>query len=563
MIKRATEFKPVGYTEVYYDIETTETGEFLSLGWTTDDYVFRHVEGFGQFLAEVIKLPKPRLWAHNGWRFDHLFFLRELYDNFLVIDGTFQNGRVTFLTLVHTRTKKKLTLSDSFNLFQTSLANVCLSFNKIYFKKRIDVSPEYLYKNDFATYLEYLRGDVLGLCEAMNSLLLLVTRVTPGISSLPNTIGTLALQVFRLNLTRDIIPSSLTLDKYERESYFGGVCQCLKVGEFSSVTAIDVNSMYPSVMIGTKYPVAYTGYWTYQFDSQVNGLWKGRFDTKPHKFVYDTQSRRLADTGCCILDTDTVVWMRQHYGEHSFILEKGYVYIDNDYIFDYLTTYYNLKSSTDEIGLKTVCKYLLNSTSGKFGQKHEHTKIGALSGSDIEKLIKQGQPVHEHQFAGQTIYSWKNFKICKNTFCVLSSLITLKARLKLWKAFKRLTEANIRVLYMDTDSLHYIGEPNDLLPVSKRLGEWSVVFTGAAGYAGRKLYYYQENGHATVKAKGVSDLTLTEIQQLIREGEVEGKYFGCTTPRQVLFKDQLPGVFKHHPRTLHLQTEVENDDDTW
>lgn len=558
MINKTNEIKSATYTEVYYDIETTETGQFISLGWTTDDYIFKHVDCFSQFLEDVIRLSKPRLWAHNGWRFDHLFFLYELYDNFKVVDGTFQNGKVTFLTLIHTQTKKKLVLSDSFNLFQTSLANVCLSFNKTHFKKSIDYSPEQLFKNDFATYIEYLRGDVLGLCEAMNSLLALVKRTTPGISSLPNTIGTLALQVFRLNLKRDIIPSSITLDKYERESYFGGVCQCLKVGEFSQVTALDVNSMYPSVMIGNLYPVAYTGYWTYQFNKQVIGLWKGNFDTRPHRFIYDVKSRRLSDHGCGILDTETVVWMRQQYGEESFVLEKGYVYVDNDYLFDYLSTYYDLKSSTDEIGLKTVCKYLLNSTSGKFGQRHEHTKIGNLSGVDIEKMVKQGYHIHEHQFSGHSFYSWKSFKICKNTFCALSTLITLKARLKLWKAFKRMTDEKVTVVYMDTDSLHYIGEPNDLLPISKRLGDWSIVFSSAAGYAGRKLYYYHENTNTKVKAKGVTNLSLQEIRQLIKEGSVEGRYFGCTTPHQVLFKNQLPGVFQYHPRTLHLQSDVDN-----
>jgi DNA polymerase elongation subunit (family B) len=419
--------------------------------------------------------------------------------------------------------------------------------------------------------LNYLRHDVLALREALQEILTTLQTIFPSFGNvLPATVGSLAMRIFRMSLKKDLVTSPRVLDQFEREGYFGGLVGCIQKGLYSGVWGIDVNSMYPSVMVGQLYPYSYFGYWTYDWESDGVGLWKCRIKYPPGysgvKWLYDISRMLIVDEGVCVIDTETVEYLMANNYHVQVIM--GYRYLDlSDDMFQYMDSLYALKKEGGT--KKTTVKYILNSTYGKFGQKHERTKISTLKdANELIQLINRGISVHEYDFGKQQIYTWTDRELSTNTFCIIAALVTARARLKLVKAMSSLTSIGYRVLYYDTDSIHFIPIGGFDLEACERegvfihpndLGSWGIQFENAeAGYAGRKLYYYTEGEKkGKVVAKGVSGFTQMDMKRLILDGEKEGSYLSCTSPRKVLFQNVNPGVFSKYTRMVRVLNEKE------
>lgn len=550
--------------ECVYDLETREDGGLIMIGHTEfNDGFVTYYDNFDEFIDMLVGRGKYiRLWAHNGWGFDHLFLCRHLsgLGELDISNGVFEGGSIQMMVIkINDCT---IVLADSFTIFQTSLAKTTEGFCTEYVKLKIDHSPEWLYDNDRDIFYEYLTNDVLGLAEALQNLKEELNDIFEGFGNLRNTVGSTAMHIFRLNLTKDIMTSSRKLDTFEREGYFGGLVDITGVGIFNDVSGIDVNSMYPSVMFREYFPRDYTGYWSFFYETDVLGLWRVKFDTSNVSdkiaWVYDCKTRKRSFRGEAILDNDTIDFINKLEGSVEVV--KGYVYRQvSDEMFDYMDDLYKLKNDIN-IAKRTTAKYILNSTYGKFGQKHERTRIGTLSADELKQKILEGVAVHQYDFGNQQLYSWEEKSLSTNTFCVIATLVTLRARLKLFKTIHSLTRIGCKVLYFDTDSIHYTGisdiELEECVNVSKRMGDWSYVFKHCeAGYAGRKLYYYLEKDKDVVRAKGVSGFTMSDMRELILKGQKTGSYTSCTSPNRVLFRGVLPGIFNKYHRILNSNGE--------
>lgn len=550
-----------------YDIETDSKGYLLQIGYVIGkESEVRFVDTFNDMIRVLIDVYRLttckgiQLWAHNGFRFDHMYLLYDLagQGRLDLINGVFDGGQIMALDIKIRGVS--FYLQDSFSLFQSSLAKVTNSFNTTY-KKRTDLiqnkTPEELWLESKTLFYDYLRFDVLSLQESLDKLHHLLRVSEPRIVNLPSTVGSLAMKIFRANLSENVMTSGKKLDVFERSSYFGGLCDCLQVGEFERVVGLDVNSMYPTQLCDRSYPTSYLGVWVSgsDFDEKELGLWHITYDTSPYRFIYDCDTRSLAYRGNAVVDTDTVRYLQSY--SHEVRVNYGYIYKKTTTsMFNYLKSYYEWKCQGGALGL--FAKYVLNSTYGKFGQKHTKSIICQLSKDQMVDMIKQGKVFHEYNLNNEfQFHTYTKEGVSPYTFTVIASLVTLRARLFLHDTVRQFINNGHRVVYYDTDSIQFVPKDDgyeQLVDIdATRMGAWKKQFDSPAGYAGKKLYYYyDETGKEVVKAKGVSRLTLEQLKTIINTGTVVGTYLTCSTPREVLFKGKRPCVFDEKERQLRL-----------
>lgn len=554
------------FLTVVYDIETDNQGQLIAIGYNLDHAAkVYYAYSFTEFVDKITNTSSKldiRAWAHNGFRFDHLYLLYDLAYKLELIDGIFEHG--TILSLKCKINGTRLHLLDSFSIFQTSLEKIGKSFNQYHFKRTdlIDCGdPEYLWMNNKQLFYDYLKSDVLCLSECLQNLSRIIGELSPSIKITPPTVGSLAMKFFRANLKQNIMTSPSKLENFERSSYFGGLCDCTGIGIWDRVVAYDVNSMYPAMMYNRAFPLSYAGYWTEDYEKDSLGLWHVYFNTFSSFFIFNCDTRTLSSTGHAILDTDTVNYLIQHHYEVE--INYGYIYLQTSTsIFDYMFDLYELKKLGGAKG--TLAKYILNSSYGKFAQKHNKACLGNLTLDQMKDLLNNNIPFHEHTLNNNFLfYSWEKKSISINTFVIYATLVTLRARLFLFSNISNLLDQGHKVVYYDTDSIHFIpSQSSDYHQVlnihDSQLGYWKKVFDSTAGYAGKKLYFYYDGPKAVVKAKGVNNLTVDQMINLIKSGTVKGKYLSVTTPRQVLFKNDVPCIFNEKYRQLSTRFQNGN-----
>ncbi|XP_044591938.1 uncharacterized protein LOC123270042 [Cotesia glomerata] len=201
---------------------------------------------------------------------------------------------------------------------------------------------------------------------------------------------------------------------------------------------------------------------------------------------------------------------------------------------EYIETYEareGIKLDSEKIeknpGLRSLAKLFLNSFWGKFGQRENMTKKTIVKDynelADLafnpEVQITSLLPVND-----ETVFvSWQSNSECytpsDRANVVIAAFTTAQARLKLYSYLDKLQE---KVLYYDTDSVIYVSNGNNDLPIGDFLGDLTdeLETYGKGSYitsfvsGGPKFYsYIVKNGDKTIeccKLKGVKINGATE-----------------------------------------------------
>lgn len=252
----------------------------------------------------------------------------------------------------------------------------------------------------------------------------------------------------------------------ERESYKGGRVECFQIGDLRGETfhILDVNSLYPFVMTNNLYPVKYV---SIRHDIGVDELadqlqnyaaiaWVRILTTKP---VYAVkQDRTIFPIGgfWTVLTTPELKYALAH-NDIEYISDV--VFYDQADIFShYVNKLYKLRmqfKSANAVTYEQICKLLLNSLYGKFGQKAERwEKIGSTTGEPdrIELLHRPGENRwYKLRYLLDEVWESKDFEEAYNSFPAIASHVTAYGRLYLWKFMKVCGWGNY--VYCDTDSL--------------------------------------------------------------------------------------------------------------
>jgi len=464
---------------IFFDVETKpeilDNGSIkqrFKLGWACyyqraynrnlekhEWYYFEDVELFWQFVDRHTE-PKRKIWL----------LARNLVFDFTVLQGWrhlrhagyklkfFHNSGSTSIISVHKK-GSSIVFLDIMNWFVESLAETgnrigipklkidfetCDdSYLKTYGKRDVEIEVE-----NFKRFIRFLDGN--------------------SISRLCYTRGSTAMAAYLFGHYRKKIwiHNNEQAIGLERDSYRGGRVECFSLGEFNdgNYYIVDVNSLYPFVMRNNPYPVKY------------RKIMSGNTIISLHK-ILESQ----AVIAQVLIETDDPVyavrrkrtifpvgrfWVTlttpelKYALDHDHILRVGQTVVyDQANIFkSYVDKFYGLREEFRTAGIaeyEEICKKMLNSLYGKFGQKAEvWTKIGDCPGEPdrVEICFVSGKSgVRQIRYLLGEIFELTGYEECFNSFPAIASEVSAYGRMYLWSLMKQAGDGNY--LYCDTDSL--------------------------------------------------------------------------------------------------------------
>lgn len=589
--------KPAKPDFVVTDIENWPDGKILSINtcWRhAETRAFEHYhcaswfEWWGWLIERAETDQRFRtIYAHNGGGWDWLslidYLLTDGHGEFRSISINAAGSKVV-TAKVKVNDRISIALCDSLQLMRSSLEKLAPKFTG---KNKVDLCgklPHEIYLENPDLFARYERADVELLIEIMENALKIVREHIAEIDTFGYTIGSTALKVFRtVGLNETIsIPVDEKLKGFLREGYTGGRVECFAPGIYESVKVYDINSLYPYAMLMSPVPTSDRGFWTGE-----------NYEVKPGDVgafrIAFKQTRRdlppvLTQNGVGIYEGEGV-----YYAPEIILLKEidpdcpiktieGFCFLDSALLFGpFVNRLYTLRKTDRDGPLGELCKFLLNSLYGKFGQHSEReTAIAINDANDYIDAIYDGAEIRPLNASagllletfGQTRdeIGFENecpiFGITRETGCNfehvgIAATITSAARCFLYRGI--LAAGHENVVYCDTDSVHTLGA----LPahmVGGEIGQFKLETPEgktAGAYAGKKLYALRyASGSEKVRAKGVSvggrNGALLCYGDLCRicNGESYKVAFRQPTTLIELFSGKPSCVFQNRSRTL-------------
>lgn len=313
---------------------------------------------------------------------------------------------------------------------------------------------------------EYCQTDVLIMIKAMQAFWKLVTDWDLG-----NFAYTAAGQAFaayrhRFMNTPIFIDDNEQAAEISRAGYVGARTECFRLGEIKEhVTCLDINSQYPFIMSTTEVPIKLVSTVNHASLAELRD-WLTRFcvvatvqitTSKPY-FPKKIPGWTIFPVGSfqTVLNTPELL-LAQEMGCISSI-QKVAVYEKAIIFKEYVDFFYSERAKAKAAGdetLSTLCKLMMNSLYGKFGQnglvfdkKYEVTNDAIKSWTEWDA---DRQTLHKYrQFAG-VVEELQRDAESRNSFPAIAGHITSAARVLLLNAINKAGARN--VFYVDTDSL--------------------------------------------------------------------------------------------------------------
>ena len=399
------------------------------------------------------------LFGHNIYfdlqaaGFFHIFPLKGWHLDFVYDKG------MSFILCVF-KEKRQLKILSSTNYFTCSLATLG---DMIGIKKG---SPDFNNVSD-KELSPYCKNDVLILKKAMEYYYDFVTDNDLGRFAM--TKSSQAFNAFRHRFMYHKIGvhQDKKIISLERAAYHGGRTECFRFGYMPPVAycTLDVNSMYAYVMSSCKLPTRCIDFIENPSFEKLNWLVK-RFgvigecfiDTDDPAYAVKLNKKTCFPVGRfkAFLCTEGIRYALEH--AHLVNVTQLAVY-EKEIIFKrYVDYFYALRKKYDNENrpvMSLLCKYLLNSLYGKFGQRvpieERETDTKGKGYYRLETLnLVTGEELIEYKLFN-TICRQVGLKEGKNTFVAIPAHITEYARFKLYDLIKKGGRDN--VYYVDTDSL--------------------------------------------------------------------------------------------------------------
>lgn len=423
--------------------------------WTS----FTDAETFWQFVFSHTQA-KQKLWciARNvGFDFTVLEGWKHLREGGYKLKFFYASG-VTNIISVY-RPDSAIVLLDSMNWFVESLEKtgerIGIPKMHVDFETVNDSDLSVYCKNDVRIELENFKRFIAFLEENK-------------ISRLCYTRGSTAMAAYlfrHYNHSIWIHNNSEAID-LEREAYKGGRVECFRLGDFTGgpYTVVDVNSLYPFVMREYEYPCKYDRKERYPTLPEFADFLKeyavvARVIVDTTEPVYALRGQRTffpIGRFVCTLCTPELIYAMEH--NQLVSIEKCFLYERADLFKSFVDTFYALRLRFKSEGIDEyveLCKKILNSLYGKFGQKAEEwTKIGDCPDEPdrYEDLIYADKPnMHKLRYLMGQCFELTSYGESYDSFPAIAAHVTAYGRLVLWRLMKRAGSGNY--FYCDTDSL--------------------------------------------------------------------------------------------------------------
>lgn len=254
--------------------------------------------------------------------------------------------------------------------------------------------------------------------------------------------------------------------KLERDAYKGGRVECFRLGDFKDgpYTVVDVNSLYPYVMREYEYPCKYERKERYPTLAEFADYLKTYavvaqviVDTPEPVYAVRFQ-RTVFPVGrfSVALCTPELQYAIEH--NHLVSVERCFLYERADLFRSFVDTFYALRLRFKSEGVEEyveLCKKILNSLYGKFGQKAEEwVKIMDCPDEPDrnEWLIHSNKPgIFKIRYLMGHCWQLMSFGESYDSFPAIAAHVTAYGRLCLWRLMKIVGSGNY--YYCDTDSL--------------------------------------------------------------------------------------------------------------
>ncbi len=264
-----------------------------------------------------------------------------------------------------------------------------------------------------------------------------------------------------------MVHSDPEVTELERKAYIGGRVECFSLGKQKGgpFITLDVNSMYPFVMANYFYPWKLVEHNIHTNINDYIDILKTfsvvahiEIDTPEPAFAVHYNKKIVFPVGkfaCYVCSTG-----------FEYALKRGYikkihniaVYSRSDLFSGYVNYFYTLKTKyagdKNKIMVK-LCKYMLNTLYGKFGQKGIVKKeFDQFTGREYWKEnvldMVTGERIIIIKLMNKLIYQYSEDE-GENAFPGLAGHITENARFVLWELIKSIGRE--KVIYCDTDSV--------------------------------------------------------------------------------------------------------------
>lgn len=329
---------------------------------------------------------------------------------------------------------------------------------------KLEVDSE---SEEFQRILEYCKNDVKIIRNFMLSWIRFIKE-----NDLGNYSETLAGQAFnafrhRFMKTPLYIHSNPKYDVIEMSAYKGGRVECFRLGRYTGDTfyKLDINSMYPYIMRHCRIPV--------RLIAQLPNLPLEDYLKLRRARLFIAQCKIKTEVPCVAKRIDgKLIFPVGEFTETltspeiDLLLNEGgevelgeiLLYQDALLFSDYVDFFYEKRKEYKRQGnnvYEKICKLLMNSLYGKFGQKgviYEPLDVEEVDPWELEPIYNQkGEKMNPMIYLLGKYYIQIGKRVSLNSFIAVSAFITAYARCLLWNFIKKAGLEN--VFYCDTDSL--------------------------------------------------------------------------------------------------------------
>ena len=486
---------------IFFDTETNRIKidkdteyQTLKLGWCiywnrssgkTEYLFFETIKQFKSFVYEKLEsVDCLYLLAHN---MDFDIKIIQGYTEFIVKDGwnlsqyPYVEG-LTFILQLEKNGKKLIFLSTT-NFFDTSLDFIGEEILKLP-KLKIDLD-----NCSHADLKKYCLRDTEIIYRLIKSLIQFLT--DNNLSKFRNTKASLGFNIFKHKFYDPkknpiLIHNWVNAVKLERHSYHGGISDCFKIGNFTEkLYKLDINSMYPYIMKTKELPNRLLLYKKFKngqnviedikkylndylviVNCQIFLPSEYAYILTPVKMKYRNSVNRLKTEKKTIFLCGTFN-VSLCSPEFNFVLKYGKVLKINEiavyqkgFLFnDFVDYFYNKRLEFKKEGnvvYAEFCKFILNSLSGKFGQKRTDMQLmGHIEEPKFESVEIYNEDidqVEKYKYMGYDFYRVLDTDDnAFDSFVAVIAFITSYARMYLVNLI--LTAGRKNVYYTDTDCL--------------------------------------------------------------------------------------------------------------
>lgn len=442
-------------------------------------HTFRTPQEAVDFLASQEKAID--IWATNlAYDLSNLF-----QGNMNCLRITYIKGRVISAQISNT----KIYFKDTLNHWKISVADM---------GKRIKL---YKYKTNDFNNVKYCRRDTL----ITHRFVKLMSEKYEEIGAkLKSTIGSTALDLFQTRFhSRPVkrIFESSDID-WMLNGYYGGRVEIFHTERvFGNICYYDFNSLYPSCMFGHRFPVPDRHKFRMGFNENAEGIsevtvWVPdslRIPYLPHRspqgLIFPTGKLRGRWTNFELREA-------QKYGVKILKAHKSIEFLGTVQPFDeFVDTLYKFRlkaqKEKDEL-LSDSAKLILNNLYGKYAQGNEITRLLPYN----ETKLKTGDRLFKDLVLRDEVNEYP-----LHTNVVWSAYVTAYARDRLFRGMRSVEENGGLLLYCDTDSIVYKGDP--IFPNSKNLGELKLEGVWETAHFKLPKLYHLGGEKEVFKAKGV------------------------------------------------------------